>query len=90
MKLNLYSIKDIDLDFAQPFCAANDNLALRMFSVVANDKTTQIGQMPSLFSIYCIGEFDSESGNICGLPVPKFIATGNSLVGKIGVDNSEV
>lgn len=88
MILNIYSIKDVDLDYSSPFFASNDNVALRMFRAVARDKTTQIGQDPNFFSIYRLGTFDSETGFISTLPSPDFIVSANSLLGDGVIDGA--
>lgn len=65
MELNMYSILDTAAKaYNTPFCMQNDALAIRAFSHNVNDETTTINKNPEQFSLYHIGVFDDQSGNI--------------------------
>lgn len=62
MITNLYSVRDTKVGFMAPFADANDAVAMRSFaSLVANDKTAY-HYYPADFSLYFVGQFESDSG----------------------------
>lgn len=61
--MKLFSVRDINLGFNQPFCDSNEDVAKRGFAFSVNH-TDLIGFAPGDFDLYCIGEFDIESGQI--------------------------
>lgn len=76
MKFGLYAIRDVHTGFMSPVPETNDNVAIRNFShAVMNDKSV-MNSHPEHFSLYKIGEFESETGVITPvLAEHKFDAT---------------
>lgn len=63
MKLQTYAIYDsVAKVFSQPFTAANNAVATRMFSNTASDPSTNIFKNPTDYSLHHIGEYDDEVG----------------------------
>lgn len=61
--MKLFSIYDEKADsYSQPFTAAANGLAIRQLQELVNDKTTTISKYPEDFSLYFIGDFDSDRG----------------------------
>lgn len=69
MKYRAFSIFDAKAAaFAQPFYAANNAVAIRMFQQVVNDRDTVISQHPEDFSLFCVGEFNDADGEFSPCP----------------------
>lgn len=63
MIYGVYSVFDQRVKcYAQPFYAANNEVAARMFSDVVNDTGTVVGRHPSDFSLHRIGSFNDNLG----------------------------
>lgn len=68
MIINAYTIYDRkSLQYHQPFFAVADGAAVRMFSDIANDTSTQIGRHPGDYVLYRCGAWDDAAGQL--LPV---------------------
>ena len=79
---NVYSIKDSKSNtYANPFYSINHQTAMRSFNQAANDSNTTISQYPEDFSLYHLGTFNDESGEIKSEATPQFVA--NPAVNKI-------
>lgn len=75
-KLYLFSIKDHKAkSFLPPFILPNINMAVRSFGGCLVDTGHQFCHFPSDYSLYCLGEFDSDSGNI-DVNTPDLIING--------------
>jgi hypothetical protein len=69
MKLLVFSVYDAAVGaFMSPFYARAKGEALRMFTDLANDASTNVGKHPADFVLMEVGEFDDRSGAF-GLPV---------------------
>lgn len=83
MIFGVYSIRDALTGFMAPVCELSDAVAARNFSASVSD--SRPGQLmnfrPSDFSLYRVGDFDSESGSLVTYPVPTLILTAESAVG---------
>lgn len=75
MILNIFSIFDEKAQaFSRPVLFNALGQALRSFSDLAKDKTTDIASHPEDFSLYHIGEFDDADAQIKSYPQPRLIA----------------
>lgn len=82
MKLSVYSVRDSKADcYMVPFFVSNDAVALRMIANASCDSESMLSANSEDFSLYSIGEFDSDSGVILPLPAPKFMSSVVSLKG---------
>lgn len=70
MKLPLYSMKDELNGFTCPIPLPNDEIATRYLKDQTNENPT-IRNSPEHFSIWKVGEFDSETGKIQPLEMPQ-------------------
>lgn len=77
--MNLYSVRDINVGFNQPFCEKNDDVAQRGFAYAINNNDI-MGFRPSDFDLYCVGSFSLDSGMVepC---IPRLIVHGNEVYG---------
>ena len=48
--------------FATPFFCVNHEVAMRSFVDLCRDERTLVAQHPYDFDLYCLGEFNSETG----------------------------
>lgn len=61
----IFSVYDSKVDtFQNPFTAQHKGYALRDFERVANDKSTAIGSYPSDYTLFEIGTFNTQTGEI--------------------------
>lgn len=68
MKKNIYTVYDSKaLAFMQPFYSERHEVAQRHFAAAANDINTDIGRYSTDYTLFCIGEFDDQSGIITPL-----------------------
>lgn len=66
--MKLYSVRDVNMGFNQPFVDVNDEIAKRGFAYAVNN-TDMLGFRPGDFDLYCLGEFDQNTGDIdCCIP----------------------
>lgn len=85
MMMCLYSVFDSKTGvFCNPFCAVNDNSALRDFAYAARDPDTNIGKYPTDFSLFRLGNVSLVTGVLTPDPSPISLAVASSLL------NSEV
>lgn len=66
MILKLYSIKDKLMDFTGPIAFKDDKVAKRMFEAFMTKTKDEDHTDPKYWDLYCIGEFDNETGVIKG------------------------
>jgi hypothetical protein len=64
MKVQIYSIKDHKSGFMNPVTYMNTELAKRDFITLFNNKGNIVSDNPQDFSLFHIGELDTESGVI--------------------------
>ncbi|AXH73764.1 MAG: nonstructural protein [Microviridae sp.] len=80
MQSSLYAVHDAKaVAFCTPFVSDNDSTALRAFRFAANDLSTDIGRYPSDFTLYVIGTFDNQSGQVFSIE-PAALALAATLV----------
>lgn len=59
MTLNMYNVKDrVSDEFAPPYVAKNDAVALRQFNHLISNLN------PQDYELYCIGKYDTDTGLI--------------------------
>lgn len=65
VNLNLYSIHDSKaVYYSAPFTARSHGEAIRMFSDTANSPDSNIGRHPADFTLFYIGGFDVQLGQL--------------------------
>lgn len=75
----IYVIKDAKIGFMNPTVDQNDMTAVRNLRVAMADDHSVIKLHASDFSLYKIGNFDTESGIIDSFSSPEFIADAVTL-----------
>lgn len=64
MKYPVYAIRDVHTGFMSPTVDQNDATATRNFRHACLDSSSLFKSHPEHFSLYRIGEFDTETGSI--------------------------
>lgn len=68
MILKIYTIHDRAAEaFLAPFFLHYDGMATRSFAQCCTDPNHQFGKQPEDYTLFCIGEFDDETGDIAPL-----------------------
>lgn len=80
MKYGLYAIRDIKTGFMTPTMDINDESAVRNFYHSVQNSEGILYTFASDFSLFRIGEFDSDSGQIVPLIPIEFVADGPAAV----------
>jgi hypothetical protein len=78
--LKMYAVYDVKAQmYSHPHFLQSDGVAIRSFSQVCEDENSQFNKYPSDFSLYFIGSFDVESGEV--IPdVPRQICNASEFV----------
>lgn len=83
MKFRMYSIRDRLTGFMTPVLEQSDAVAIRNFRMacdVQRRDQSVIAFNPSDFSLYCIADFDSETGILSPVSPLDFICQGDSFL----------
>lgn len=86
MKLPLYSIRDTKAgSFQSPTVSSNDVTIARAFAeTVMNKRDPIIAFSPSDFDLYCVGEFDLETGLISPVSPVRLICNAQEVINQYG------
>lgn len=80
MRMNVYSVFDRASGvYDRPWCAHSDQAAARSFSDVACDADHPVGKHPDDFTLFRVGTWHDESGEI-GAQVPEKVINGAEAV----------
>jgi len=81
MVLKVFSIFDVKASvFSQPFFSTHNGTALRSFSDLVGEQGTSVCKHPEDFKLYCLGEYDDNSGALLSKPQPEFLANASDFV----------
>lgn len=81
MKLNIYSIYDEKAEaYNTPQYLRHKGEAIRMLQTTLDNKETMISKYPKDYSLYCLGTFDDNKGEIEGIAVPVLIVRATELL----------
>ena len=64
MVYNVYSVLDVNVGYGVPIVQDNDAVAMRSFENGCMDKSSVWHTHSADFSLFCIGTFDTSSGEI--------------------------
>lgn len=80
MNQNIYTIHDlVAKTYTQPFHAHNDGEARRMFLNWMQNPELPMHAHPADYSLYHIGFYDTDNGQIEGISIPNLIIKGSSV-----------
>lgn len=78
--MKVVSVKDLAIDaYITPFFVQTVGQAIRMFTDEVNREGSQIRLHPKDYTLYLIGDFDEEKGDLQGL-FPTAIARANEVL----------
>lgn len=87
MKTLAFSVYDrAGMAYAPPFFTHTRGLAERMFTDLATDEKTTVGQHPGDFELYEVGSFDSETGRL-EMTAPVMLTTAVQQLSLRAVNN---
>lgn len=76
MIYKIFTVYDSKLEaYLQPFFMQSKGAAIRAYSDSVNDKTTQFCKHPGDFTLFEIGEYDDQSGNLKNYTVKVNLGT---------------
>lgn len=78
MKLSIYAIRDVHTGFLTPTVDQNDNSAMRNFAHAMKNPQSLFNSHPEDFTLFKIGSFDTESGEIVS-QLPETVIDGYLL-----------
>lgn len=81
MIMQIFSVRDVNVGFNQPYCEVNDDVAIRGFSYAINNSDI-MGFAPKDFDLYCVGDFDTNSGIINPTVPPILVSHGTEVFQK--------
>lgn len=81
MILSIYSVKDDLTGFQQPTFEINEQVAMRNFAYAINEVKGILSANPNDFSLFKVGEFDTDTGVITCCD-PKIIVRADSILRK--------
>lgn len=74
MKLKIYAIHDDKMQaFSRPLFFQNHGTAIRSFSDAIQDPKSDYARHPSDYRLYCLGEYDDNTGIIVSLSQPEYV-----------------
>ncbi|WNK13566.1 MAG: nonstructural protein [Microvirus sp.] len=77
MQTNAYSVRDSVAEvYHVPFFAQSNAVARRMFMNACQDETTSYGKNPADYSLWRVGGFDDETGNVMQVDKPVLVLNG--------------
>lgn len=79
MKYPVYSIRDAKTGFMTPSVDMNDASAARNFEHAVMNSASLMNSHPGDYALYCIGEFDTESGEIVSC-LPRHISDASGVI----------
>ena len=59
---SIYSVRDVKSGYGPLMMFDNDAIAMRAFSMSVNDNDSLMCHAPGDFNLYCVGNFDDDSG----------------------------
>lgn len=77
MILKMFAVYDSKAEaYFQPFFMATNGQALRAFKDLANDPKSNICRHPGDYTLFVLGEYDDETGNVLNLGAKINLGTG--------------
>uniref|UniRef100_A0AAU8B9P6 Nonstructural protein n=1 Tax=Dulem virus 130 TaxID=3145607 RepID=A0AAU8B9P6_9VIRU len=79
MKMNIYAIRDVHTGFMSPTIDQNDASAVRNFKHASLNYESLFYTHTKDYDLFCIGEYESETGEIVPCVPPRLVVAGSSL-----------
>ena len=89
MIINVYTIFDVKAQFYnKPFYLANDSVAVRTFSDLANDPQTDVAKHPEDYILFALGTYNDETAKI-EWNEPKTMCRAHELINRESIKTEE-
>lgn len=80
MRWKLMSVWDAAVEnYSPPYCVRAIGEALRSFTQEANNPKSRISQSPKDYTLFQLGEFDDERGEVAMLAAPRRLLSGHEV-----------
>lgn len=80
MRMNCYSIKDEQTGYRYPMISGSDGDMRRSFIIECKNPDSLIHQALKDFSVWKIGEWDTDTGEFISLPEKILIERGENII----------
>lgn len=81
MKFKIFSIFDSKAEtFNTPIFLPTDGQAIRIFDDMTNDGKSEVSKHPEDYTLFVLGEFDSDNGLVTPLNTPKSLGLAQEFV----------
>lgn len=78
---NVYAVRDVKADaFVSPFFRRTHKEAMRYFGDAVVSKDTMFHAHPEDFQLFCLGQFDDETGLLVGLTQTQFLVSATEFI----------
>ena len=75
MKYSVCAVRDAKVEaFGQPFYSQQRGVAIRSFADECSKPDSNLNAHPEDFALFCLGEYDDQTGGFTSLPQPVQIA----------------
>lgn len=78
MIFKLYAIKDKLTEYQAPIPFKDDKVAIRWFEAICKQKKESEYTDPKYYDLYCIGQYDSEKGEIAPIMPAELVREGEN------------
>ena len=91
MVIKIYSIYDEKAEaYSRPYYSSHHGEAIRAFQDAVTEQGSRFGKHPADYKLYCIGEYDDNTGCIKGVTNPTYLASATDYVKTEEVLNGKV
>lgn len=73
MILGVYAMRDVKTGFLTPSFDSNDQTAIRNFAHAVCQPSSVLAFQPKDFVLYKLGDYDTDSGLLVPLPLPRHL-----------------
>lgn len=81
MKTQIFSVYDSKAEaFNTPMFVPSKGQAIRAFSDQVNETGSELNKHPEDYTLFCIGEFDSDTGTITPLSTPSSLGLAQEYI----------
>lgn len=80
MKVRVFSVYDEKSKaFGELGCCIHDGQAMRSFGDQISNPQSPLSKHPDDYKLYCLGEYDDNSGALVSFPQPEFLVAGSTF-----------
>lgn len=89
--MQIYAIKDVHTGYADPVCFLNNTIAVDSFRQLVSElpELPYVSLKARDISLYCLGEYDNDTGNITPI-FPTLVVEGSNFVKGDDIEDVQV